>query len=509
MDCYGRPVLVSESTFEAITPLGASSTAPPASSEPWTLRLFARRHPWWAVAAGVVVLSTLLVLWAGTRPGFDPYGWLTWGRQTLHGDLDTNAAPSWKPLPYLFTVVYALAGHDGMRLWMITSAAVSLAGVVFAGRIAFKLTDAPPERRWAGFVAAVFAGLALLAINNEFHYILSAQSDPMIVALCLAAIDSELEGRPRAAFLLGGLAALGRPEVWPFLGLYSLWAWRRRPALAPLLAGGWVAIALLWFGIPALTARTPFVSAANALDSGRRLTSDQIGGTITRFLDITPLALKLAALLGVVLAATRRSAVDRIALWLAAGVVAWVVVECAFAVHGWPALERYMFEAAGVMIVLAGGLVGRLLADPPWSRRPAGGSGGWGGWGRYGGAAIVAVIVLGLVPPALSAARAEHRDLREQRKRTAEINDLPGVIARFGGAARLRACGEPMTRLEYQTLLAYTLGVNVSQVGFKYSESIAHGNPLVLFTPQPTGVGWVVQGVHQTAPSCRSLPAGP
>ena len=39
------------------------------------------------------------------------------------GALDTNAAPSWKPLPYLFTVPYALFGHYEMWLWMITAVA--------------------------------------------------------------------------------------------------------------------------------------------------------------------------------------------------------------------------------------------------------------------------------------------------------------------------------------------------------------------------------------------------
>ena len=109
---------------------------------------------------------------------------------------------------------------------MITSAAISLSGAIFAGRIAFKLTAAPPERRWAAWVAAMFAGLALLGIQNYFHYILSSQSDPMIVALCLAAIDFHLDGRTRTAFVMGALAGLGRPEVWPFLGLYLVWAWR-------------------------------------------------------------------------------------------------------------------------------------------------------------------------------------------------------------------------------------------------------------------------------------------
>ena len=206
-----------------------------------SLRRFGASYAGWLVAAFLVVFSAVLIIWAKTRPGFDPYGWLTWGHMTLHGGLDTNAAPSWKPLPYVFTVVYALLGSHELRLWMITSAAVSLSGVIFAGRIAYKLTDAPPERRWAGWAAGIFAGLALLGIQDYFHYILSSQSDPMIVSLCLAAIDLHLDGHTRLAFVAGALAGLGRPEVWPFLGLYLLWAWVRRarhPAGADRRGGG-------------------------------------------------------------------------------------------------------------------------------------------------------------------------------------------------------------------------------------------------------------------------------
>jgi hypothetical protein len=174
------------------------------------------------------------------------------------------------------------------------------------------------------------------------------------------------------------------------------------------------------------------------------------------------------------------------------------VVEAGFALHGWPGLARYMFEAGGVMLVLAGVAVGRLLADPPR----------WAGIPAWAGAVVVGLAVAGLVSPTISAVRFEHRDLREQRRRTAEINALPGVIDRLGGAARLRACGEPLTRLQYQTMLAYTIGDNVNQVGFKYGQAIAHGNPIILFTPYPTHIGWLVQGLHQVKPSCRSVPHG-
>jgi hypothetical protein len=496
--CYGPRVLVSESTLEAVPPRPDGSEPRGSAVSSPSLRRFGTGYLGWLVAAAVIVFSAILVVWAKTRPGFDPYGWLTWGHMTLHGGLDTNAAPSWKPLPYVFTVVYALLGSHELRLWMITSVAIALSGVIFAGRIAYKLTDAPPERRWAAWVAGVFAGVALLGIQQYFHYILSSQSDPMIVALCLAAIDLHLDGRIRLAFAAGVLAGLGRPEVWLFLGPYTIWAWVKRPATRPVLAGGVVAMALLWFGIPAITSRTPFVSAANAMDSGRRLTSDQIGGTIRRFLDLHYWPLEVAALLGVALAAWRRARPDRVTLALAAGVVAWVVLEIAFVLHGWPGVPRYMFEAAGVTVVLAGVFVGRVLADPP-RLGPLRGTGA-----MAAGAAAVGLLVIGLVPSAISAARAEHKDIHAQRARTIVLDKLNSVVAQFGGAARLRACGEPLTRLEYQSAVAYTLGVNVSQVGFKYGKAIAHGNPIVMFTP--TSKGWTVLADHQVSASCRALP---
>jgi len=57
-----------------------------------------------------------------------------------------------------------------------------------------------------------------------------------------------------------------------------------------------------------------------------------------------------------------------------------------------------------------------------------------------------------------------------------------------------------------QTALAYALGIKVSKIGFKYSQSVAHGNPIVLYTPATTGIGWTVRALHQTRASCRTLP---
>ncbi|MDQ6815922.1 MAG: hypothetical protein M3018_00745 [Actinomycetota bacterium] len=477
------------------------STLPPplAGASPPQGALFhggrrAERHRLAAPAAvvGLLLAATAIVLWAGTRPGFDPYGWLVWGHQTLSGTLNTNAAPSWKPLPYLFTVPFALFGHYELWLWMIVSVAVSLSGTVFAGRIAYRLTADRSDRRYAAVAAAAFAAFALLGIDSYPHYVLSAQSDPMIVALCLGAIDAHLSGRPRLAFALGALASLGRPEVWPFLGLYTIWCWRAIPSMRWLIGGGIAVLALLWFGIPALTSRSPFVAASNALGSGRALHSNKALGTIGRFLALDEPALELLALLSVCLALLRR---DRVTLVLASGVVAWVIVEIGFALHGWPGLGRYMFEAGAVTAVLAGVAVGRLLSEPPRVSSLTG----------IAGVAIVVVAVATLVPAAVSRARSERADLRVQRERTAQINRLSGVVTGLGGPAALRGCGEPLTRLEYQTVLAWTLRVNVATVGFKYGPAVASGRPIVLFTPVGRS-SWRVQAVHQTNTACLRLP---
>jgi hypothetical protein len=497
-----------------------ATSSPAATGErppPWTpLRSSTALRTALITAVALIAISTGIVLWARTRPGFDPYGWLVWGHQTLAGALNTNAAPSWKPLPYLFTLPFAVFGHYELWLWMITCVAISLGGAVAAGRITYRLTvgtrlDADGARdrarHWAGIAAAIFAAVALLGIRDWWHYMLSSQSDTMIVALCLGAIDCHLSGRPRWAWVLGGLAALGRPEVWPFLAFYSIWAWRAIPSMRWLIGLGIVAIVALWFGIPALTSRSPFVAGSNAFGSGRRLRSDRVFGTIDRFLDLHETPLEIAALLSVVWAALRR---DLVTLVLAGGAVAWVVIEIAFSLHGWPGLGRYMFPAAGVMVVVAAVLVGRLLADLPAllaARLPAPRLSGprLSAAGALAGIALTAVLVGTLVPAAVSRARIERRDLRSQRARTREIDQLSGVISRLGGAAKLNACGEPLTRLEYQTILAWTLRINVVKIGFKYSQAIHHGNPIVLFTPVSHG-GWRVQALHQRRASCLTLP---
>lgn len=221
-------------------------------------------------------MSIVIVVAAGIRPDYDPYGWLVWGRQTLHWNLSTNGEPSWKPLTFLFTLPYALAGRAQLWLWMVTAVALSLSGVVFAARIAAKLTRAPGDRRHAAIAAAVFAGVGLLGIQGYTDFILTARSDPIIIALCLAAVDFHLSRRPRTAFALLALAALGRPEAWPFALFYALWAWRAIPSMRALLAAGVAIIPAAWFVIPGLTSQSWFISGDLALHTAPQTHGNKI-----------------------------------------------------------------------------------------------------------------------------------------------------------------------------------------------------------------------------------------
>ncbi|MDQ6606836.1 MAG: hypothetical protein M3Z06_09870 [Actinomycetota bacterium] len=464
-----------------------------------------RAYPWVFAAIALLAISAVLVRWAGARPGYDPYGWLVWGKLTIHLKLDTNGAPSWKPLPFLFTVPFSLLGRFSLWLWMITAVAVSLSGAIFAWRIAWRLVDPPPQRRYAGYAAGVFAVAGVFGIVGYAHFILSAQSDTMIVALCLGAIDCWLSGRQRWAFVLWVLGGLGRPEVWPFLALHALWAWRRYPSMRWLIGGGLALVPLMWFGIPALTAKTVFVASDNALHSPRELHSNKLSGTISRFVNNQTWPIELAAVLAVVLALVRREQPrNRTVLVLAAGAAAWVVIEIAFALHGFPAVPRYLFEPIGVTSVLAGVAVGRILLDlPPLAARLlprlSTRSAAW--------AAGLAVILLAgaLLPVARARYRAEHKDLNHERARTREINRLSTVVARLG-PARILACGQPNVPIGYQSVFAWYMDIKTGVLYVAPKHLKAHPHTTVDFFALSNG--WHVFPNHvnaATAPHCHGL----
>ncbi len=477
----------------------------------------AYRYRWVLTAAGLLLVSLLIVLYARARPGYDPYGWLVWGKLTIHLALDTNGAPSWKPLPYLFTVPFAVVGHYALWLWMVTSVAISLSGPIFAWRIAFRVTDSRPERRYASYIAGLFAAVFVFAMQdpvgnyNYTHYILSAESDTMIVSICLIAVDLHLMGHHKAAFWLWWLGSLGRPEVWPYYGLAGLWLWWKRPAYRPWLYASLVGLAFLWFGIPGLTSKSLLTAGNIAENSPRAIHGNKITGTITRFHELLPNTVWLLAVLTVVWAAWRR----RITLLvLAGGALLWLIIEIAFAIHGFPAVPRYMFEAGAIVGVLAAVFIGRIVHELPallaqGTRRLD--------RGRFGprlvwhvctwGTVLVLVLISGsMLGAAHRQYRLERSDLRFERQRTVLIDNLSGVV-RTLGLSNMFACGQPNIPIGYQSVFAWYAGIKTGVLYVSPGYLRRHPHPLINIYPIAGG-GWKAFPSHVDpahAAACRRM----
>src|SRR5215212_4588491 len=149
-------------------------------------------------------------------------------------------------LPILFTAPFSLLG-DGPapELWLLVARARGPLAIAMTFRLAARL---------AGPVAGGIAA-ATLTLSDEFiRNFARGNSEGLLVALCLWALERHLDGRRRDAFLLGMGAALLRPEVWPFWGLYGAWLvlgefdgrrvpWRE----VALVTGAGAAMLALWF----------------------------------------------------------------------------------------------------------------------------------------------------------------------------------------------------------------------------------------------------------------------
>jgi hypothetical protein len=441
----------------------------------------------------VLAASVLFVALSRMKPAYDAYGWMVWGRQTLHWNLNTDGAPSWKPLTFLFTLPYALVVHWQTWLWMVTSVAGALSGGVFGGRIAYRLTGPSPQRPWAPVIAALFAGLGILGIAGYSHQIVIANSDPMVVAIFLAAIDFHLCKRYRLAFLMLVLASFGRPEAWTFAGLYAVWAWFAVPGMRLLALLGVISIPLTWFGVSALTAKSWLTPGDLALNSVNAIHGNKFIGVSRRVLGLHAVPMQIAAGLAIAFAAVVR---DRAWLLLTGAALLWIAIEIAFALHGWSAVTRYLFEPEAVFVVLAGAGVGRVLAAGSTASTIA----------RLAGPAVVVILIATLVPTAVTRARGAHSEIAMRRQAATQIKRLEAVIAQLGGAHRIRACGQPVTTVGWQSTLAWEVGLNVGNVGFRPGRSINKGTPIVLFKPHESG--WQVRPIHILAAnraSCASL----
>jgi hypothetical protein len=466
---------------------------------------------WVLVVAAVIGAAVAVVLSTGMTPSFDAFGWLVWGHQILYGNLNLNAAPSWKPLMIIFTLPLALFGRGDLppKLLAIVTTTGMLAAAPFAGRIVYRLVlgERGPQRARrvtiAAWIGALFAAIGMLGLQGRgipvtkvppqslWQLTFIADSDPLCAAIVLAAVDAHLSRRPKLAYVLLFLAGLNRPEAWAIVGLYGIYLIWRVPGTRALVLGGWALTLVAWYLPTAVAAKSIF--QASKLDQGKAstITGEPVLPVLQRWATFYEWPMQVAALLGVAIGIIRR---DRRVLWLTVAVVVWLVVEMLFALHGFSAVARYMIEPAAVMVVIAGYAIAQAIAGP-WQGLAAGS----------------ARRALGLLPPVaavgLIVGTGYFWHLRESRVRgmvPAVRNygrvkaHLTEAVARVGGPKAVLACGPPAAKNQFQTQMAWTMGINGNQVLFDPTRLFKLHTRMVLFTQTPSN-GWVVRAYNMPA----------
>lgn len=402
------------------------------------------------VLAACVAVAALSLLLPST-PTYDPWAWIIWGREILHLDLVTTDGPSWKPLPAFFTVPFALFGGAAPWLWLVAARAGALLGIVFAFRIA---------RRLAGPIAGGAAAGALVLAPWYFKNAALGNSEGLMAAAVLGAIDRHLAGRFRQAFVLGVAAALLRPEAWPFFGLYGAWLlWRERRRALVLVGAGFASLPVLWFG-PELwgsgnlnraseRAQKPNAdSAAFAAHPAVQVLSNAV------HMFTVPVIVGLVAFVGVL--ALRRPAAGggrAVVAGLALMALAWLGIVAYMTAHGFSGNQRYLIMPVTLLVVLAA--IGLGWAAQELRRLPA-----------RGGVAVIAatLVALACTVPYWSGARGMLDNLAYQGHLQ---SDLESSVAEAGGAAGLRACGRSTTGAFLVPAVAWQLGVHANRVGLE------------------------------------------
>ena len=106
---------------------------------------------------------------------------------------------------------------------------VARTGALLALALAFRLASRLAGGGVTGAIGGAVAALALFVLPDWLQFAAHGSEAPWAVALMLWAIERHLDGRRDHAFVLGVLACLLRPELVPFLGVYTLWLWWAEP----------------------------------------------------------------------------------------------------------------------------------------------------------------------------------------------------------------------------------------------------------------------------------------
>jgi hypothetical protein len=392
---------------------------------------------------------------------YDPTAWLIWGREIVDGQLETRYGPSWKPLPMLFTTPFALLGDDAAALlWLVVARAGGLMAVVLAYRLAARV---------AGPVAGAIAATGLLLADAFVSYAMRGNSEGLLAAVTLGAVDRHVERRPGQAFALAVVAALLRPEVWPIVGLYGLWLVleRRRargavpwPTVAAV-AGSGVAILALWM-VP------EYIGSGNLLRAASRarlpvegMPGDAAFPFLAVFTNAVPVIwwpLYAGGVFAVALAWRDRRRDPQARLLIGLAVMAtsvMVLVALLSQTVGFTGNARYLTVPIAIVCILGAiGLVrGFRLAR---ERSPAGRA-----------RALLAVAVAVGAPFAVANVLRLGDSWSDLRREARDYGALEDLFARAGGEAAVRRCGLVFTRGFHTQAVAWELGVHESGVSLR------------------------------------------
>jgi hypothetical protein len=436
-----------------LTPASPAARGPRAATPPGPPAEAAR--PWRLLVLGCLALAALSLL-ITRQPTYDPWAWLIWGREIAHLDLVTTAGPSWKPLPVLFTTPFSLFG-DGAPplLWLVVARAGGLLACALAFRVAARI---------AGPVAGVIALVALVLADRFVSFFARGNSEGLLVALCLWAVERHMDGRRRDAFLLGIAAGLIRPEVWVPVGLYGLWlvlSDRHSPRLrgtVTMVAGGLALLAVLWF-VPEYIGSGDLLRAASR---AREPVPDSPAQAAVPFLAVftngasalTP-PVYAGGVIAVLFAlrAYRDEHHGTGRLTLAAIATFLMVTVAALAQAGFTGNLRYVLLPAAFVCVLAG--VGWVQLCE-WVRGRSGPRAAWAA------AAVAAAAGAPFVVAYVDRLSGQLHDVRVEARRSAA---LPAAIARAGGPAAVLRCGQAFTDPFQTQLVAWHLHVPQHEVG--------------------------------------------
>jgi hypothetical protein len=468
-----------------------------------------------AVVAVVVAIVSLLI---PSTPSYDPWAWIIWGREIVHINLQTTGGPTWKPLPVIFTTLFAPFGQAEPDMWLVVARAGAFAAVVMVFRLSFRLTRmigayftrAEGELGRTTLVGpAVLAGvIAALGLALSGGYISDnalGYSEGLATAIILIALERALDGHPRQAFALGFLAALDRPEIWLFWGPYGLWLFWKDPGARRLIIVLFVLIPILWF-LPEYWGSGHFLRGVSRAQKPRSnslafahcpFCSELVDAAWPTIL----LRIKIAAaiLIGAVgfivwrvwrepgrpRLHTRQTRAQVAAAGMGMLGIVWFVVIAIMTQAGFSGNNRYLVigsalvEVCGAVAFGWGAQeIGNLLSRVRARRRGAAGTAGGepaepgtaaaaprrtalGAWAGVALAALVFCFAPNWVGTNFISIQKTHKALVYQAHLR---QDAARIIARYGGAAKLLRCGTIMTEGFQVPLVAWTLGVHTLRV---------------------------------------------